>query len=68
VESFELLALRATVISIQPERLVNGRSRHENARDGLRPLEATARNATSRSTLWSGTTRTQIEMHHRMGR
>jgi hypothetical protein len=38
-----------------------GRSRHENARDGLRLLEATAHNATSRSSLWSGTSRIQIE-------
>jgi len=38
------------------------------ARDGLRPPEATADNATSRSSLWSGTSRIQIETHHRMGR
>jgi hypothetical protein len=46
---FERVALRAAARSAHtPGRLVAGRSRYENARDGLTPLGASANNATSR--------------------
>ena len=50
---FELVALRAQREAPSPERW-SGRSRFETARDGLRPLEATAHNAT-RARLRFGT-------------